>query len=1372
MNKTICLSGGRGLRVGLSFILFLWECTGALAGDNPRVKYLGIEQGLSNNAVTCMCRDRRGFMWFGTYDGLNRYDGYGFTVYRNIIGDSTTLTCNNIAGIEPDSHNNLWVSGQKGISILDVVTGKFSVPSYLSCDGKGIVKARENVHIVRSIGSRYILAGSHSSGLIIFEGDSRVGRQVPLEGAGGKYDVYYIENDPFSNQVWVFIEGRGLYSLDPATAKLSLVNGAIKQGFCLKVDRQGKLWLGTDDGLVSLDRARNVYSGNYLPQKGRVVSIDANQCNDLCIGTDGAGVWRLPSGAEMAVPLVTSGGAPLANSNAVYAVYEDEDGRKWIGTLRGGINVIEPRTSSFRTVTYDPPGRKNIVNNFILSFCEDADHSIWIGTDGAGLRCWNRKTNTFREFVNDPTDKGSINSNFITGILRDDEDRLWVSTWFGGINRLDRKTGKFEHFVCYNPQTGEEEKHIWTIIEDHAGRIWASATNDGALYQLDRKTGRFGLFDNRIQNLQALVEDREGNLWGGNYNSLIRIDPGHRQHRVYPLGYTIRTIHEDRSGRLWVGTQEGGLLLFDRATGQYKRFTTTDGLPSNTILQILEDDHGNLWMSTYNGISEWLRENGKFRNFSTSDGLQSTQFSFNAAIALSTGEFLFGGIKGFNIFLPDSVIQRAPMPGVYMTQVRIQNNSVQGDSKYVTDLAGGEIREVTVPFNKATLSLDFTALEYDGADKINYSYCLSGWDKGWNYANGSRTANYSNLREGSYLFMLRVSHADGIWSREKELLRVVVLPPWYRTWWAYLLCALVAGGMVFINIRYTRSRLRLKYEIRLAQLETEKEKELIERKLSFFTHITHEFRNPLTLIINPVKELLAGRTREDELESLPFVYRNAQRLLSLVDQLLLFRKAESGSDELKPAPVNIVELSREVFLCFVEAARARKIGYRLEAPQEEVELYLDKEKVEIALYNLLSNALKYTTEGGEVSLSVVECDGEVEIVVSDTGMGIPEEVGDQVFDKFYQIRRSEMTSISGFGIGLYLVKQFVEAHKGRIEFKSEQGKGTCFRLSLLKGSEHLAGLIIGRKEGMAAGAEKPGLSPLLREMAETPDGDKGSGETGEKWPELVSDRRHLLVIDDDPQILSYLGQIFEEQFIVYKALSGEEGLRLAQAHRPDLIISDVHMAGITGIEVCETVKNDPVLGQTPVILLTASASAFNKLEGVKHGADDYVVKPFDRDLLQARVSALLASRDRVQRSIYNMITRGDAAARISGEDKEFLERIVAVVENNLDDEEFSIKKLSLEVGMSHSTIYQKLKDLSGQSVNGFIRWIRLRKAAELFLSTTLNVNEVALQVGFGDGRYFREQFNKLYGVNPSEYIKKYRKVFSGKYHLDKDSLKL
>lgn len=1341
------------MRGTVYLLIFLTTALAVRAGDDLRVNYLGIERGLSNNAVTSVYQDARGFLWFGTYDGLNRYDGYGFTVYRTVIGDPTSLPFNNIATIGGDGRGNLWVGGQKGIGIFDPVTGRFSVPAYLPCDGSAAVTVRENVHRLKSIGEDLMLAGMHARGLVVFERGSRVGRQVALDGSGN-YDVPCISYDSVRGRIWLFVQKKGLYRYDQRSRRLVLVCNALREALSLQVDVLGRVWLGTDNGLFRLNDDQKGYSENWMALRCRVVGIHVNARNELCIGTDGAGVWKLCPNANVATPLVSSAGVPLVNSNAAYAIYEDLEGRKWIGTLRGGVNVIEPRVSSFKTILYG----KNMVDNFILSFCEEANHNVWVGTDGAGLRYWDRKKNRWTEYVNDPKDGGTINNNFITNILRDDQDRLWVATWFGGVNRLDRATGKFAHYSCFNSRTGSEERHVWLLYQDRAKRLWASATNDGCLYLYNRGANRFELFDDAIQSLQSITEDREGVLWGGNYTSLIRIDRERKQHVFFTLGNPIRCLHEDRKGGFWVGTQEGGLLLFDRSTGKYKRYTTADGLPSNTILRILEDGHGNLWLSTYNGISEFAVAERRFRNFSVSDGLQSTQYSFNAGLTLSSGEMLFGGIKGFNTFFPDSVVQARQTPRVYLTGVRVQNKPMP------------TLPELRLPFDQAVLSLDFTALEYDGTEKINYAYTLAGWDKGWNYSNGSRTANYSSVHEGSYVFRVRVSHADGTWSREYELLRLVVLPPWYRTWWAYLLYGVCVVALVMAYVGYARSRERLRWDVKLAQLATEKEKELVARKVAFFTHITHEFRGPLTLIINPVRDMLR---RENPLlggeiagaggrEGLQYVYRNAQRLLGLVDQLLLFQKSESGSDVIKPAPVNIVELAREVWLCFVEAARMKKMCYSFEAPAgADWCLNVEREKVEIALYNLVSNALKYTPEGGKVVLGMIEAEGRIEIFVRDNGMGIPEEVGNQVFDKFYQIRRNEVTSISGFGIGLYLVKQFVEAHGGTVSYSSEKGKGTCFRLSFLKGVNASA-------EVVAAG-----LSPLMREMAEeAPAGG-----------ELVSEKRQVLIVDDDAQLLAYMRQMLEADYTVFSASSGEEGLERAKRYRPDLIISDVHMDGMSGIELCETVKNDPVLGQAPVILLTASSSANNKLAGVRHGADDYITKPFDKDLLVARVGALLKNRERIEQSFFEGVTNGGTVVkgvgsgkavndpvRISGEDKEFLDRLVAVVEENLDEDDFCIKKLSVEMGMSHSHLYQKIKELSGQSLNGFIRWVRLKKAAELLINTPCNVGEAALQVGISDLRWFREQFHKQFGLNPSEYIKKYRRVFSAKYYVNREKM--
>jgi signal transduction histidine kinase/ligand-binding sensor domain-containing protein/DNA-binding response OmpR family regulator len=1372
-------------------LIFLPAALAVRAGDDPRVNYLGIEQGLSNNAVTSVYQDSRGFMWFGTYDGLNRYDGYGFTVYRTIIGDPGSIPFNNIATISGDGRGNLWVGGQKGIGIFDPVTARFSVPRFLSYDGSVVVAMRENVHHLKAIGEDLMLAGMHERGLVVFEGGSPMGRQVALEGSG-HYDVPCISYDPVHGRIWLFIQKRGLYQYDRRSRRLMLVTDALREALSLQVDVRGRVWLGTDNGLFQLDDDGKGYSTNRMAAKCRVVGIHVNNRNEICIGTDGAGVWKLCPDAGVATPLVSGAGMPLVNSNAVYAIYEDGEGRKWIGTLRGGINVIEPRVSSFKTVVYNGSGGVggrpgfsggagvsgpgNLVDNFILSFCEDANHNVWVGTDGAGLRYWDRKKNRWTEYVNDPKDEGTINNNFITNILRDDKDRVWVATWFGGVNRLDRATGKFEHYSCFNPRTGSEERHVWLLYQDRARRIWASATNDGCLYLYNRVTDRFELFDDAIQSLQSITEDREGGFWGGNYSSLIRIDRERKRHVFFQCGSPIRCLHEDRSGRFWVGTQEGGLLLFDRGTGRYRRYTTADGLPSNTILRILEDGHGNLWLSTYNGLSEFAVADGRFRNFSVSDGLQSTQYSFNAGLLLSSGEMLFGGIKGFNLFFPDSVLRTRQNPPVYLTGIRVLNEAIHADSRFVTGRKMDQVSGLRLPFDQAVLSLDFTALEYKGTDKVNYAYMLVGWDKGWTYSNGGRTANYSSVQEGDYLFRVRVSHADGTWSRDFELLHIVVLPPWYRSWWAYLLYGVCLIMLVAGYVGYVRSRERLRWKLKLARLETEKEKELVARKVAFFTHITHEFRGPLTLIINPLRELLR-RDPETGAEvgrgaaGLQYVYRNAQRLLGLVNQLLLFQKSESGGDVVKPAAVDIVELAREVWLCFVEAARMKRMAFSFDAPAgADWSLYVEREKVEIAIYNLVSNALKYTPEGGEVVLGLVESDDSVEIFVRDNGIGIPEEVGGRVFDKFYQICRGGVTSISGFGIGLYLVKQFVEAHGGEVSFTSQKGKGSCFRMRLLKGKEHWDGVEI--VEGVGEG-----VSPLVREIVEPGGGGEKvwvADETVGTAPvaaELVSDKRRVLIVDDDSQMLAYMRHVLEGEYGVVAAASGEDGLEKAKRHRPDLIISDVHMDGISGIELCETIKNDPALGQVPVILLTASASANNKLAGVRHGADDYLSKPFDKDLLVARVGAILRNRERIERSLFEDVTKGgNEPVRINGDEKEFLDRLTAVVEENLETDDFCIKKLSVEMGMSHSNLYQKIKELSGQSLNGFIRWVRLKKAAELLINTPCNVNEAALQVGISDGKYFREQFHKQFGLNPSEYIKKYRRAFSAKYYVNREKL--
>ena len=1320
------------------------------------VRYLGIEHGLSNNAVTQIYQDRRGFMWFGTYDGLNRYDGYKFKIFRNRIGDSSSLADNNINRIQGAQDSRIWIGGRKGLSIFDPATEAFSLPRYtVPGDASPRRPLKDNILSIRVIADNQVLVGSEGLGLFIFNAISGCGRQLPLAGSVS-YQVTALTSDSVNRQYWVFIHHEGLYRYDAGSHSLQLISREILQANSIMTDRGGDVWLGTDSGLFRYDVRAGVLSGNYLSGSSRVVNLYADRQGVLWIACNGEGILLLHPGEKQAEPLTFQDRKQALSSNSVYAIYEDQEGRKWIGTLRGGINIIDPTTNPFELHTFPTNNSFGQINNFIFSFCEAEDGNIWVGTDGAGLRIWNRKTNTSISYVANAADNKAIGSNFITSILRDSRQNTWVGTWFGGINRYIASDKSFRHYTCYNPLTRSAENNVWLLYEDQARRLWASTCNNGTLYLFDTASQRFQAFDPAgLSNLQCLVEGRRGDFWGGNYTSLIRIDRVHKKHIVYSLGYPVRCIREDGQGNFWVGTEGGGLLLFDREHGSFVRYTDSNGLSSNSILQMLEDKGGNLWLSTFNGLIRFDTKKRTARNFMQEDGLQSNQFTYKAAGILRSGEFVFGGIRGFNTFYPDSVRSFSEMPPVALTGIRVNNEPVTNHTGWISQQDAGVIQEITVPYEQNTISVDYAALDYRSAEKINYTYRLNGWDKEWLNAGEQRTATYTRLPEGNYTLSIRSTNAAGEWGPAVQVLRIVVLPPWYHSWWAYLLYAAAAGTLIFLYVNYTRNKERLKYEIRLAHLENEKEKEIAERKFSYFTHIAHEFRTPLTLIINPLKQWIGANTREAEPSGLTTAYRNARRLLSLMDQLLLFRKADSGGDVLKLSTVDIVALCEEVYQCFTQQAGSRQISYRFTRVIERVQIQGDYEKIEIALFNLLSNAFKFTPPGGSIDFILTETAEGVSIEICDSGCGIHAGDLERVFDKFQQVHTNGKGK-AGFGIGLFLVKHFIEQHKGKVSCQSVPGQGSSFTICLLRQIPEL---------GQAYVLEDPGrkfelLEELMGEEARDAGEEPGILTSGKTAEEVVTDKKSILLIDDNADILQYLHRLFASRYLLYTANNGADGYHLAEEHMPDLIISDINMTGMDGIELCSKIKQSPVMGHIPVILLTAATTSETRLKGIEGGADDYFTKPFDSEHLVARVEAVLKNRNTLQRYFLDSITLKESSVKVPKEYQDFLRKCITVIEENIDNEEFNMKKFSKAMGMSHSRLNQKVKAISGQRLNAFIRSIRLRRAAVLMLTENMNVSQAAFQVGISDARYFREQFVGIFGITPSEYIKKYKQSFN------------
>ncbi|PZR27789.1 MAG: hybrid sensor histidine kinase/response regulator [Citrobacter freundii] len=1394
----------------------------AFASDYPVSVYLGIDQGLSNNFVRCVYQDKNGFMWFGTYDGLNRYDGYEFKIFRNNFKNNSSLINNWINAISEDAKGNLWIGTRQGGCIYQSLSNSFSALHFVTPTKKKL-QLNSVIRAIEADGKGNMFVGSTGEGFLFFPKGETTGYRIPLDDdPQANYDVTAIKVAN-NNSVWLFVANRGLYLYEYKTNKIKLINATLRSANCIDATN-GFLWMGTNEGLFRYNAGSNSFDKVYNEASNKldyntVSGLTADEKNnEIWIATNGGGVVVLNTVTDQTKVLRSTKEPNSLSSNATVSIWIDDQSRKWIATLRGGVNVIDPTKERFQNIVSSSTTSNTLISNYILSFYEAPDNDLWIGTDGGGLSVWNRRLNSFTNYRHSSTDVHSLSDNFVTDIQADSENRIWITTYRGGINRFDN--GRFEQYDFVDPSN--TSFHLNPIgpnfIEDADKNIWVSAQQYG-LFRLNRQKKIFELFDDRLKDLYVLREDRNNVLWAGGINQLIQIDRAGKKHQSYFIGKPITTILEDVSGNFWIGTEGGGLILFDRKGGKIiTRYTTDEGLCSNTILAILEDPEGNLWMSTFNGLSKFNPRTNVWKNYYQGDGLKSNQFNYRAALKLRSGELVFGSINGFSLFRPESIVATNSNPKILFTDIKVDNASLEGNSLPGIRTDSNRVNFIKIPYNKAILSFEFAALEYSAPGKIQYAYYLQGWDRDWNYAGNTRKAVYSHISEGSYTFKVKHTNAEGAWSNDELSITIVVLPPWYRSWWAYLLYAMTIGAAIYYYLRYRSRQTKLRYEVRIARLNeeneraekersiaelakekaekekglvelavekaelekeraerekaeverenerilNEKERERHEKKISFFTNISHEFRTPLTLIINPVKELLQKKAGEkSDRDELNVVYRNARRMLSLVDQLLLFRKTESGLDQVKPSRLNLHDLAYEVYLCFVQQAKTQHIMYIFDCANEHIEIYADREKLEIILYNLLSNALKYTSPGGCVRLSIEERDGNADIIVADNGAGISPETGEKIFDKFYKAERKKNDSKAGFGIGLYLVKHFTEQHKGSISYTSEEGAGTAFTVRLKKGKQHFdEGIIV---------SETVAAPQLLEAMKDEPASDEIN--TGEApLTELVSEKKSILIVDDDESIRQYLARLLKETHLVYQAEDGETGLEMAKKYLPDLIISDIHMKEMSGIDLCNAVKENDQLSHVPVILLTGTTSDELRLKGVEGGADDYIVKPFDSQLLVARVVTVLRNRNIVQKYFYNEITLNKNDFKVSVEYKEFVDKCIAIVEKHLSDKNFNVQTLLTEMRMSHSNLLRKVKLVSGQPVNAFIRSIRLRKAAELFINTDYSIKETAYTVGIRDIKYFREQFNKLFGMNPSDYIKRYRKVYGQRYTIDKDSI--
>ncbi|MEM6320775.1 MAG: two-component regulator propeller domain-containing protein [Bacteroidota bacterium] len=1333
----------------------------------PYFRNISNKDGLSQSSVFSIAQDNNGFMWFGTRDGLNKYDGYQFTTYHQ-SDKQNGLVSNDIRVLYFDKKmQNLWIGTSFGLCRFRPKFEDFVNYEYLS-------ETHPNTHSVRAImrDSKDRLWVGTSNGLFLYiDNEDRFIRFTAESGTpstlSGK-DVKVIHEDK-NGTIWLGSEG-GLDTLiDTQNSAYTFQNisqiGQLPDVHLKAIleDEKGNFWLGTHKGGVAYwDRQTNRIA-TYLANQEDAHAISNNNIRSMIWGKDGQiwigtfeGLNRLNPQSRTFKPFFHDPTAPHSLSHSsVWALFLDNRKSLWVGTYFGGINFYDEANNRFSNFQHNPY-KNSISNNVVSCFVEDKSGNWWIGTEGGGLNYYNPSTQKFISFKHDRNNPNSISSNNIKHLLLDG-DKLWIGTFNGGLNWLDLNTMLF-YQVKTTPTEGElytTNQNAYSLTKE-GSQLWI-AMHGGGLNIIDLATRTTYTYANNSQDKNTLSSTlcrtifttKDGTKWMGTDNGLNKVIVNKKElpqlFEHYLPNKKIYTLQEDSEENLWIGTLSNGLYYLPKNDTIFKHFTLKDGLPGHSILGVLEDDKGQIWLSTNSGISKYQPSDNSFTNYNYSDGLENTEFNFNAFYKTQSGAMLFGGTKGITLFQPDAIHPTAFTPPVVFTQLKVQNQIQQPNQEGILTKALNETNHITLPYDKASFSIAFAALDYFSPSNNPFSYKLEGLDKDWITTKGKTEATYTIQNSGDYLFRLKAGNSDGVWNPKEKHLKITVLPPLWLSTPAYFLYGLVITGLGFAIFRF----LQLRHRLRLEQITKEKQKELHEMKVRFFTNITHEFRTPLTLILGQLEELTQFKNslNGNATNKLVSVKKNAGRLLNLVNQLLTFRKLETDYIQIKAEQGNIVEFTEDIVQSFQNTALDRGINLVVNSSKEEIGVWFDYDKLEKILFNLLSNAFKFSPDESEILVNIQSNLQSVTITVKDQGRGIPKALHEQIFQRFYESKVPIKRSFKGTGIGLAISKQMVELHSGNIQVESEKGHGATFIVNLPLGNQHF-------KPSEIVATTEEAIKPIAK-LSTNNKPDFTSAKTPIPLVEASQppkDALKLLIIEDNREVLQYIVSLFIKDYAIKTALNGKLGIKIATKFQPDLILSDIMMPEMDGIDFCTSIKKNLKTSHIPVILLTANVAQEVKIDGLAIGADDYITKPFDAKELKLRVKNLAHARINLRNKFSRILDLSPTEITVTSADEEFLKNAMDIVEKHIGNTSFGVVQFAHELAVSRPLLFTKLKAITNQTPNNFIKSIRLKRAVQLLKQKKINVSEVAYRVGFKDPRYFSKVFQKEFKRTPTQFM--------------------
>lgn len=1345
------------IKVAVILVGYLITSTVMRAAEDYQITYLSVKSGLSQNEVTSILQDKYGFMWFGTRGGLNRYDGYEFKHFKPGSDDQNSLHNPSVERLYPDRQGNIWIGTKSGgYSVYEIAQEKFH--------------------------------------------QQRFQEQMPNR------IISFLEDR--SETTWIGAWSGGLWNYDAKTDSLRHMLGNDRVNTMLQTD-DGIIWCGTNDGLK--------YSSDGETFKTFDIKQGYHEITEMVKDPNGQYLWLVGwdlhlirfnyvdfTFQQFNLPWDEHNLSPKA-----YSLMHDEKGDIWVGTWGDGLFRFNKETEAFNQVNIKPKNISSTTIDFdvILDIFQDPEGDIWLGTDGGGIVRLSQKSrfNTLSTTLEKRPQKRHVNA-----VLVDSEERLWVGTKGSGlfvsagsnrlkkvgflpVDRLYKKEGLVVKriyeaadqriWVSFNeglyivqqqsdgsfklisaaiyfrsPDFRQIQKaHDLVVIQDE---LWI-ATQQLGLFLFKRSNGGFKetghftasrdsnqLKDNRIT---TLLKDTNDQLWIGTYKGLYRYQAADSTFLSInsllsddnlPLCDIILCTYLDDHGNLWFGTpcSLNKLTLAPNDPITLTDYTRMDGLSDDYINGILDDEQGNIWVSTNAGIAQLDRSSGAFRNYDVSDGVGGTNFSEAACFKANDGTLYFGGFSDLTYFKPSEIKENNTSPKIVITDFKILNKEVPIKDEHILTQTINAQEKITLSHNEHEFSIEFAALDYKAPQRNQYAYWLEGSDQEPVNIGTRRHISFSNLKPGNYTLHLKGTNSNGVWSETGRSLVIEVLPAPWKTWYAVIGYVLIILGVVAFIAGIGKKQERLENAAQMEKVLRERDHQMNEYKLKFFTNISHELRTPLTLILAPVNELL-----KKDLSSISpafitgkinLIHQNTTRLYNLVNQLLEFRKVEAGKIRLHASEQDLVRFISEICTAFDELAAIRHITFKKKFKVKEASVFFDNERLGVVMNNLLSNAFKFVGEPGEVGLMLSESETEVRISVMNNGKGIPENEMKYLFDRFYQTPGKY--SVGSSGIGLALVKNYVELHKGEVLVASQPGLSTTFTIVLKKGRDHF-------KDDELKQAESP-ISQVVLSVPILHPTQVRSINTGTKGATV-------LLVEDNVEVRAYLSELLAGFYEVLEAEDGVEGFDLAIEHQPHIVISDVMMPRMDGFELCQKIKSNDLISHIPIVLLTAKGTPQDQLFGARKGADVYLTKPFDPDLLLEKVKQLVASRKVLTEKFAQIVKLEPKDAEITSEEGKFLTQAIKVIEKYMGDIKFDPEQLAAEMAMSSSTLYRKTKKISQQTPGEFIKSIRMKRAAQLLRESNLTVSEIIENVGYQDVKNFRRNFKQAYDLTPTEYRK-------------------